>query len=288
MKCSDITHQWGYNQYGKWVEQYHSGNLLLLENYPPEGSFTRTPKEQVARENGWCAPDEASTIIVAESAPTQTLPDIKEPDVPSGNTLASLFLVYVLVHGGIFAWRRWNKRSSALSMPAEPVYLNPWVEGADTDDHEESLISMEVRDPHLTRTAPRTAPRTNPAPTPHLYPGADEELTHPIDQYVENSMEGSEMEANYMSPMGISIAEDYVPNLHPSVSKILPFNPMKDPDFFEFDAFKEVIRVAPDLGQVKTILVVWGVKKSGSGKPYAAAKNRYENFILRMKNNGEE
>ena len=75
------------------------------------------------------------------------------------------------------------------------------------------------------------------------------------------------------------VPSELAPELSDSVLRLLPFDPRKDVALFEYDCFKEVKRLIPDMTQAQIIYLLWAVKKSGTDEKYKFAKKRYDTFL---------
>lgn len=75
---------------------------------------------------------------------------------------------------------------------------------------------------------------------------------------------------------------EYSHQLPTPVLKLLPFDPRKGVQLFEFECFKEAKRLIPDITVENLIYLIWKVRKSGTDKKYLAARQRHDDFIDRL------
>ena len=302
--CQDVTHVWGVNQHGKWVEQYRFDDLVLHQNYPPHGQHSRTPVDRVGVENGFCvvqfqeqAPAPIETVIEPVLSPTA-----EEPVEITVNHLMAVFMLCVL---GWIGFNFFKKKYEPNPEPEQPQFLNPWAdpnsrvnyqmqqvyprsqqplpspyvrpEELDDEDlpnsHASDEISMVPPSSHRPTRYDSPGPLdTNPRPTRYDSPGPLDTNDRPTRYDFP-----AEKEDHYEQ-----IVSKMIPNLARSVGYLLPFDPAKDVEIFEYESFLQIKITAPDIKRDELIKVMWA-KSKGSSVGYTLAKNRYEKFMERRK-----
>ena len=307
--CSDIDHVWGYNQNGKWVEQYKSGDLILFQNYPPEGQHSQTPVATIGTENGWCYVED---VPVANDPQTLRAKSQEQGSSEVAFGMGTLFLIVVV---GEIAFRAFRYRQRQQTN--EPIYLHPWENEGETeylkDQYPDGYASEDEGDLEDARPHP-------PAPVRNPYKSVDtgrHEGRHSIDTRTDTigfqlpdttTRVEARVDTELLTPDTVSadwpdrhlqvgdaifdshldVVYEFVPKLCDSVAKILPFDSTKDPQVFEFESFREVKNADPDLGIENVILVMWRVRKSSTSPRYLAARERYTEFVNRIKSDEEK
>lgn len=189
--------------------------------------------------------------------------------------LGSAFLLVILILGGLSLWGYFSKRYASNNDEYSPRFVaSPW-ENPSLNSSQDGIPLMQEVYPLSARPSGMATPGVvegsgwgvrlsearaetlscQPPPTP---PTHQPHLTPPTPHHAPAEL---------------------APELAESVLRLLPFDPRKDIALFEYDCFKEVKRLIPDMTQEKIIYLLWAVRKSGTDEKYKLAKARYDTFL---------
>lgn len=302
--CSELTHIYGFNNQGNWVEQYRFDDLVLFENYPPVGQHSITPIEQVGAEKGWCT---IKQEIPVEPKPP-VLVDLPEEDLPQAG-MGTLFLIVLAAEVGWTMYRRHTRKQAKAN--DEVRFLDPWPDLDTSPDEDDPYEMVEVHPACQTpvsegnpdtewntalsrpfargKHAPLHGPFSvngndgyEPARAEHVQDTCDTGDLHVQEK--TDTKNGSKWPNSSITIGGQTFSEhsqitdEYAPQLDSSIVKMLPFDSLFEEQMFEFECFKELRRIEPDMSVENVILIMWRVRKSSTSIRYQKARERYGEF----------
>lgn len=278
------------------MEKIVFASSLCHERITPQACFVRL---EMAREKGWTVvevpPGATGDIpgggeyVLVEAESIKALQESIESPQPISDLVAnardekiglgSAFLLVIVIVGFILAFRFYSSQTRSDVDEYEPTYyLNPW-QLSDTHSSQNGIPNMQQVFPKSSQ------PKIDRPPGAYPQPGLGDRLNgvraetqsyqHPLPPPTEATLKSP--------PTSHYRPSELAPELPNSVLRLLPFDPRGDIELFEYDCFKEVKRLIPDMNQEKTIYLLWAVRKSGTDEKYKAAKGRYDIFLENWK-----